>query len=167
MYSIDEMVKKLRPDIILERLPPYHCELNAIELVQAIPKDEVRKTPFKNVHDVKTLAHRAFKNVTPDVVRNCYDHVKKQEDFYRQLHKLEPLPVEDIEESATEIIDESCILQSEEGLIFSEEGQIMEQNMEEIEFPRSQGMMLRHCYCDIDRYYFTDMAVSFERKIFT
>ena len=32
-YAIDEMIKKERPDITLERLPPYHCELNAIELV--------------------------------------------------------------------------------------------------------------------------------------
>ena len=33
MYDVDEMVKRLRPDITLERLPPYHCELNPIELV--------------------------------------------------------------------------------------------------------------------------------------
>ena len=32
-YAIDEMIKNERPDITLERLPPYHCELNAIELV--------------------------------------------------------------------------------------------------------------------------------------
>ena len=32
-YSIDKMVKQLRPDITLERLPPYHCELNVIEMI--------------------------------------------------------------------------------------------------------------------------------------
>ena len=33
-YSIDKMIKdEGRSDITLERLPPYHCELNAIELV--------------------------------------------------------------------------------------------------------------------------------------
>ena len=32
-YSIDKMVKELRPDITLERLPPYHCELNVIEMI--------------------------------------------------------------------------------------------------------------------------------------
>ena len=32
-YSIDKLVKELRPDVTIERSPPYHCELNAIEPV--------------------------------------------------------------------------------------------------------------------------------------
>ena len=32
-YDVDKMVKTLRSDITLERLPPYHCELNPIELI--------------------------------------------------------------------------------------------------------------------------------------
>ena len=32
-YSIDKMVKQIRPDITIERLPEYHCELNPIEMV--------------------------------------------------------------------------------------------------------------------------------------
>ena len=32
-YSIDKLVHAVRPDIIFLRLPPYHCELNAIEPV--------------------------------------------------------------------------------------------------------------------------------------
>ena len=32
-YSIDKMVKELRPDINIEKLPSYHCELNPIEMV--------------------------------------------------------------------------------------------------------------------------------------
>ena len=30
-YCIDKLVQRLRPDVTIERLPPYHCELNAIE----------------------------------------------------------------------------------------------------------------------------------------
>ena len=32
-YSIDKLVKELRPDVTIERSPPYHCELSAIEPV--------------------------------------------------------------------------------------------------------------------------------------
>ena len=32
-YSLDRLVAERRPDITFERLPPYHCELNAIEPV--------------------------------------------------------------------------------------------------------------------------------------
>ena len=57
------------------------------------------KSPFTNVHDVKEIAHRAFANITDDEVKRCIAHTKDQEDFYRYLHKMEPLPVEAIEEA--------------------------------------------------------------------
>ena len=55
------------------------------------------KSPFKHVQDVKELAHEAFANVTDDEVKRCIAHTEDQEDFYRYLHKMEPLPVEAIE----------------------------------------------------------------------
>ena len=82
------MIELLRPDITLERLPPYHCELNAIEMVQRIVKNKVRKYPFKNVHDVQALARKAFDEVTPDVVRNTLAHVEEQENWYRHLDEI-------------------------------------------------------------------------------
>ena len=36
--------------------------------------------------------------MTPEFVRNCYDNVREQEDYYRHLHNHEPLPVEEVEE---------------------------------------------------------------------
>ena len=72
------MIKEMgRSDITLERLPPYHCELNAIEMVQGIVKNEVKKYPFKNVHDVQAIARKSFEKVTPEMIRNTYNHVKK------------------------------------------------------------------------------------------
>ena len=59
----------------------------------------MRKKPFTNVHDVKQLAHEAFANITDDEVKRCIAHTKDQEDFYKYLHKMEPLPVEAIEEA--------------------------------------------------------------------
>lgn len=58
----------------------------------------VKKSPFKNVHDVKAIAHKSFSKISPEEVRNCYDHVEEQEILYRHYHNLVPLPVENIEE---------------------------------------------------------------------
>ena len=90
----------------------------------------MRKYPFKNVHDVKQLAHKAFAKVTPEMVRNCYDHVEEQEIWYRNLHKLEPLPVEEIE--AINETPEPARPAEEEALIFDHNGVVLTQD-EEIE----------------------------------
>ena len=48
---------------------------------------------------MQELVSEAFTNlVTPEFVRNCYDNVREQEDYYRHLHNHEPLPVEEVEE---------------------------------------------------------------------
>ena len=59
----------------------------------------MRKSPFKHVQDVKKRAHKAFANITDDEVKRCIAHTKDQEDFYRYLHKMEPLAVEATEEA--------------------------------------------------------------------
>lgn len=62
------------------RLPPYHCELNPIELEWADVKGYVARnnTTFKMV-DVKKLLQEALKNITPEKWKNCISHVKKEE----------------------------------------------------------------------------------------
>ena len=75
----------------------HFSELNAIEMVQAYPKNEVKKSPYKNVKDVLEIAKRAFAKVTPKLVRDCYAHVEEQEEWYRRLHKMEPLLNENVE----------------------------------------------------------------------
>ncbi|KAJ8912064.1 hypothetical protein NQ315_016753 [Exocentrus adspersus] len=54
LYVTDEMAKK--DDKIVLRLPPYHCELNPIEMIWAQVKNDVaaRNTTFK-ITDVKPL----------------------------------------------------------------------------------------------------------------
>lgn len=54
------MVKEIRSYITIEKLPEYHCKLKPLKMVKAIPKSEVRKTPFTNEQDIKELAHRTF-----------------------------------------------------------------------------------------------------------
>ena len=97
----------------------------------------MRKSPFKNVHDVQAVARKAFEEITPEFVRNCFDHVKKQEDYYKNLHGIEPLLVEDVETAPDEshTYSETLDADSETNLIFDEEGQVtvlLEANVESI-----------------------------------
>ena len=138
-YSIDKLAAEIRPDVIIERLPPYHCDMNAIEPVWSIPKAEAAKSPHKNIHDVKQIVDEAFDNLDDEYVRNCIDHVREQEDYYRYLHGKKPLNVEPIEmvddfDDQPEVVEEPT--EDPSAFAFNEEGQILapiEENVEIIE----------------------------------
>ena len=73
---------------------------------------------------MKKLAHEAFQKVTVEMVRNCIEHVKEQEVYYKHLHKIQSLPVED---TATEVQDIAANSEgnTENGITFDNEGQIL------------------------------------------
>ena len=60
------------------------------QYLKQCPEYDVDKM-LNNVHDVQAIAHTAFQNVMVDMVRNCINHVKKQEKLYCLLHNMEPL----------------------------------------------------------------------------
>lgn len=78
MYVTDELAKK--SDKVVLRLPPYHCELNPIELIWAQIKNEVasKNQSFKLAR-VKELFLQAVQNVTSTHWGNCVQHVIKEE----------------------------------------------------------------------------------------
>ncbi|XP_061717563.1 uncharacterized protein LOC133525293 [Cydia pomonella] len=77
-YVIDEMAKK--KDITVLRLPPYHCELNPIELIWADIKGYVaRNNTTFNFKDLKKLVEDGIEQVTKEKWANCVEHVKKEE----------------------------------------------------------------------------------------
>ena len=57
----------------------------------------MRQHPFHNVKDVKKLTEKAFSEVSEEFVWNCYRHVEDQEEYYRKMLKIDPLPMENIE----------------------------------------------------------------------
>jgi len=65
-YVIDEMVKSNNKIVL--RLPPYHCELNAIELAWAIVKKHFKDNnkTFK-LQDIKHLLIEGVNKVSPDM----------------------------------------------------------------------------------------------------
>lgn len=77
-YVTDEMA--VSSNKIVLRLPPYHCELNPIEMIWAKIKNEVasKNKTFK-LKEVKELFHNAVANVSPDDWCKCVQHVIEEE----------------------------------------------------------------------------------------
>lgn len=77
-YVVDEMAKE--KGITVVRLPPYHCELNPIELIWAQVKGYVGKNnkTFK-MTEIKNLLANALQSVTVETWKRCINHVVKEE----------------------------------------------------------------------------------------
>ncbi|XP_050500824.1 uncharacterized protein LOC126880805 [Diabrotica virgifera virgifera] len=78
-FAVDEMARE--HDITVLRTPPYHCELNPIELIWAKIKNEVaqKNTTYK-LKDVKLLLDQAIQNITASNWQSCITHTQKEED---------------------------------------------------------------------------------------
>lgn len=86
-YTVDEMAQKR--GIIVLRLPPYHCELNPIELVWAQVKGFVarRNTTYK-FEDVKILFQQGVTAVNSEKWRSCVQHVMGEEEKFWNLDNI-------------------------------------------------------------------------------
>lgn len=73
-HVIDEMAKEKNKKVL--RLPPYHCELNPIELIWAQVKGYVAQnnTSFK-LNEIKKLLNEAITKVDSSKWQNCIRHV--------------------------------------------------------------------------------------------
>ncbi|KAJ2951347.1 hypothetical protein O0L34_g13476 [Tuta absoluta] len=79
IFEIDELLDQHGHSVV--RLPPYHCDLNPIELIWSLAK---RKVAAQNVgaRDIKQLTEEAFASITPSDWSACCGHVKKIEREY-------------------------------------------------------------------------------------
>ena len=86
-YVIDEFAKATGRTIL--RLPPYHCELNPIELAWAVVKGHV-KANNKTFHlaDVKRLLIQGVEKATPEMWANFIRHTTKMEDKLYDLDQI-------------------------------------------------------------------------------
>jgi transposase len=88
-YVIDRMVQETGREVL--RLPPYHCNLNPIELIWAQVKGYVaaNNTTFKLPH-VKKLFYDGLLQVTAEKWISCIEHViKEEENMYRLDDNIE------------------------------------------------------------------------------
>ncbi|XP_054267154.1 uncharacterized protein LOC128989301 [Macrosteles quadrilineatus] len=86
-YKIDKIAEDCGHTVL--RLPPYHCELNPIELVWAKVKNEVARTNTDySLKSVETLLDDALNNVTANDWKSFVNHVKKVEEFMWEVDAI-------------------------------------------------------------------------------
>ncbi|XP_025191753.1 uncharacterized protein LOC112592004 [Melanaphis sacchari] len=83
-YVIDEMVLQQNKTVL--RLPPYHCELNSIELVWSVVKRHVKANnkTFK-LPDVKNLLVEGIAKVDAEMWKNFVKHTIEEENKFWTL----------------------------------------------------------------------------------
>lgn len=82
-YKIDSMLASHGHTVL--RIPPYMCELSAIELIWAQMKRIVREnnvTGDLSLQALNNIAKYAIASITKDDWKRCCDYVKKLEDSY-------------------------------------------------------------------------------------
>ena len=81
-YAVDEMAKVARHEVV--RLPPYHCELNPIELAWSQVKRFIKENnQLFTLTAVKELTYRGFDQVGPANWKKLVEHVQQAfEDKY-------------------------------------------------------------------------------------
>uniref|UniRef100_A0A8R1E8Y9 Tc1-like transposase DDE domain-containing protein n=1 Tax=Caenorhabditis japonica TaxID=281687 RepID=A0A8R1E8Y9_CAEJA len=83
-YIVDEFAKSKGVSVV--RLPPYHCELNAIEMLWADVKQELRRegTVDTTLADVRLNTLRLLRSFPSEKAAKLMEHVEKLEDEMRQ-----------------------------------------------------------------------------------
>lgn len=93
IYEADEMLREHGHEVL--RLPPYHCDLNPIELIWSSAK---RKIASKNIGrsaaEVEKIIKEAFDSITSEHWKKMTDHVLHIEAQYKArdgiTQELEP-----------------------------------------------------------------------------
>lgn len=99
-YVIDEEAKLQQKTIL--RLPPYHCELNPIELIWSQVKGYVAgNNKTFSLPEVRKLLEEGIRRVTKENWEKCVSHVKKEEEKLWELDNI----IEDMEESNPFVIN--------------------------------------------------------------
>lgn len=86
-YVIDNMATNAGHTVL--RLPPYHCELNPIELAWAMVKGYVkRENNTYKIDDVQRLLNEAINRVTPENWMNFIKHTIEEENKLWQIDDI-------------------------------------------------------------------------------
>ncbi|XP_008178574.1 uncharacterized protein LOC103307901 [Acyrthosiphon pisum] len=86
-YEIDELVSQHNKTVL--RLPPYHCELNPIEMAWSVIKNHVKSNnkTFK-LKDVQKLLIEGVNKVTEEMWRNFISHTENEEDKFWNIDMI-------------------------------------------------------------------------------
>ena len=95
VYEVDTVLSENGHQVV--RLPPYHCDLNPIELIWADVKRYVatNNETFK-VKDVQELIQEAFSTIDGSKWKNACKHVVSLEKMYRKKDNIQTVEVQPI-----------------------------------------------------------------------
>ena len=92
---IDEIAKKSGHEVL--RLPPYHCELDAIEFVWADLKNFVAKENTTcNLETVEKLFRERTSVLTSEFYGRCVEHVKRVEEKHSETNRIVDLKIDQL-----------------------------------------------------------------------
>lgn len=87
VYAAEEILKQHGHEVL--KLPPYHCDLNAIELIWSLAK---RKVASRNLglhgSETENLIRECFSMITPADWKKCTDHVINVEEKYKSKDNI-------------------------------------------------------------------------------
>ena len=106
---IDKIAERNGHEVL--RLPPYHCDLNAIELIWANEKNFVaRENTEMTMKFAVELFRRRRDELTPEICKKCVDHVKEVENSYWKTDRIIDEKIDklefSLEDSDDDIMDE-------------------------------------------------------------
>jgi len=83
-YVIDE--EALKENKLVLRLPPYHCELNPIELAWSVVKNYAKQNNISfKLNDFQKVLNEGIQKVTPEMWANFVSHTIKEEDKFYEI----------------------------------------------------------------------------------
>ena len=90
---IETVAKEYGHEIL--NLPPYHCELNPIELAWAAEKNYVAgENKDMSLDSVEKLFRKKREELPEDFWKKCVEHVKKIKENYLELDRIHSNKVE-------------------------------------------------------------------------
>ena len=92
------------------RLPPYHCELNAIELIWGDEKNYVtRENKSMTIEGVEKLFRKQRGEINKEIYWNCIQNVRSVEDRYLEMDRIMDQKMDKLMFSVGDSDDESDI----------------------------------------------------------
>lgn len=119
-YQIDEILKQDKHNHKVLRLPPYHCEFNAIEMIWAHAKRHYDKHIGRDGYGddkVKAMWNEALDQCTEAIWKNCVSHTEKIiQEWYEKEKILDTVPQQlIIEPNDSSSSDSECWSNSDSG----------------------------------------------------
>ena len=96
-YCIDELLKEKGHEAL--RIPPYHCDLNAIELAWAATKRYIKERNVNSelsMKEMKKLTSEALSGISKEQWSKYCDHVISVENKYWETDNLVEEAVENL-----------------------------------------------------------------------